>query len=405
MPNFTRDNLSLRNVSFAFLVLFAFVQCLSISVGNYIFGVFLFLLILSIVSDWKNHRLGELVLRCKANKWWFFAFAFFLLTMLFSAFSSPDILRGLKTWFFHCFYRVLPFFFVLIFFPEPKKAKLLLAICILSCLVDVLVGIYLGPLPGGRYKGIYGHPMTLAGFLCISIPVVFACLFRWDQKPVWLILEFVTFCVLVTGLFLNQTRGAWIALLVTLLLLGLWLSMKSLKKFFFLLVLCVGIFGVFQGNQQFTARFESISSTAMQSNKERMLMWESAMEMFKDDPVFGVGLGQYSLQYQNHYIKPQARERFQNHAHSNIFQMLGENGTVGTLGFLVLFFYIFSYAIKALLKNKRTFAPVMFSVTLALFIQGLTEYNFGNSAVIRFYWLTLACLVVLSSNNLGIVQK
>lgn len=34
--------------------------------------------------------------------------------------------------------------------------------------------------------------------------------------------------------------------------------------------------------------------------------------------------------------------------------------------------------------------------TTALMLQGLTEYNFGNGAVMKIYWFVLACLIVLS---------
>ena len=36
------------------------------------------------------------------------------------------------------------------------------------------------------------------------------------------------------------------------------------------------------------------------------------------------------------------------------------------------------------------------SATVCLLLQGFTEYNVGNSAVIKMYWLVLGLLVVLS---------
>ena len=57
-------------------------------------------------------------------------------------------------------------------------------------------------------------------------------------------------------------------------------------------------------------------------------MWESAYEMFKDHPVFGVGIGQYASKYLNEYKSPEAKEK-QNHCHNNFLQMLAENGVAG----------------------------------------------------------------------------
>ena len=36
--------------------------------------------------------------------------------------------------------------------------------------------------------------------------------------------------------------------------------------------------------------------------------------------------------------------------------------------------------------------------SLALVLQGMTEYNFGNSAVMKSFWLVQGCLLVLSTN-------
>ena len=34
---------------------------------------------------------------------------------------------------------------------------------------------------------------------------------------------------------------------------------------------------------------------------------------------------------------------------------------------------------------------------IALMLQGLTEYNFGNSAVMKVFWLVQGCLVVMEN--------
>ncbi len=41
---------------------------------------------------------------------------------------------------------------------------------------------------------------------------------------------------------------------------------------------------------------------------------------------------------------------------------------------------------------------MMCASALALVLQGLTEYNFGNGAVMKSFWLVQGCLLVLSQN-------
>ena len=124
-------------------------------------------------------------------------------------------------------------------------------------------------------------------------------------------------------------------------------------------------------------------------------MWESAYEMFKDHPVFGVGIGQYSSKYLNEYKSPEAKEK-QNHCHNNFLQMLAENGVAGFIGFCLLFGYILLSSLKNAFFKCSPYYVLIFGSSLALLLQGFTEYNFGNSAVIKYYWATLGCLLVLA---------
>ena len=74
--------------------------------------------------------------------------------------------------------------------------------------------------------------------------------------------------------------------------------------------------------------------------------------------------------------------------------MLAENGIIGLLSYLLAFGYILWSGLKNYLLNQNPYSLMIASSTTALFLQGLTEYNFGNGAVMKIYWLVLACLVV-----------
>ncbi len=125
-------------------------------------------------------------------------------------------------------------------------------------------------------------------------------------------------------------------------------------------------------------------------------MWQSAFHMFQDHPVLGVGLGQYKSNYQEKYILPEAKEREIGHAHNNFIQMAAENGAVGLAGFLVLISGFIGVSLWRFRKEKNPYTLMMAMSTLALILQGLTEYNFGNSAVMKCFWLAEGCLLVLS---------
>ena len=203
-------------------------------------------------------------------------------------------------------------------------------------------------------------------------------------------------------------------------------------------------------------RVDSIDDFKNTSNRSRLIIWGTSIEMFKEHPVLGVGLGNYKNVYQNEHIAPrveverksikglpsfrklnkseqavvlkepvnlwkvqgykklkkQERNEFNkayikfrfeyslsklNHAHNNILQMLAENGLIGFIGYIFAFGFILWKNFKNFLLNKNPYALMIVGSTSALFLQGLTEYNFGNSSVMKIYWLVLACLIILAN--------
>ncbi|MBO5143761.1 MAG: hypothetical protein J6C46_12375, partial [Clostridia bacterium] len=73
-----------------------------------------------------------------------------------------------------------------------------------------------------------------------------------------------------------------------------------------------------------------------------------------------------------------------------------ENGLVGFAGYVFAFGYILWRNIKNYFVNKNPYALMIAGSTGALVLQGLTEYNFGNGAVMKLYWLVLGCLIMLA---------
>ena len=80
-------------------------------------------------------------------------------------------------------------------------------------------------------------------------------------------------------------------------------------------------------------------------------------------------------------------------------QMLAENGVVGFLGFMQLIIFLIGYSLYYFYKERNPYFMMMSMSTLALVLQGFTEYNFGNSAVMKSFWLLQGCLLVLAADR------
>ena len=115
--------------------------------------------------------------------------------------------------------------------------------------------------------------------------------------------------------------------------------------------------------------------------------------MFEDHPLVGVGFAQFRNAYQGQYILPEAKEPHLGHAHNNVMHMLAECGIIGLLA-LVFFWYAYlSYGFRTWIAAHHIAALLIPAILLGLILQGMTEYNMGNSAVMKLYWTLMGlCL-------------
>ena len=368
-----------------------------------------------------------------------------------SALFSGHIGAGLKVWADFFLWRFMPFMIVLFVFDNKSKVERLLCASLAGFLIDCLYAIYQGVfvyklnIAHGRAAGFVGHPMTLAGWACILLPVLLVFIFRKDIAGKFYVGFASLFAVGCIALVFNSTRGAWLALAIVLPLISIPYILKNKKVFmvFTSVILVIGV--AIASSSSFMNRISSISDTKTNwSNTSRFIIWDTAYGIFKEQPMFGCGLGQFKREFKNRfavsnemqkdaneyhkYVKNKkanklskeqkniSKEKLKeiantnhkvweykalgklDHAHNNFMQMLGENGIVGLFGYTCAFGYILWYNIKNYFTNKNPYALMIFGSTGALLLQGLTEYNFGTGAVMKLYWLVLACLIVLASH-------
>lgn len=306
----------------------------------------------------------------------------------------------------------------------------------------------------GGASGFVGHPMAFAGMSCILLPILYVFIIKENLNNYLRLFYSIAFIIGCIASFFNATRGAWIALAIVLLVESVVIAFKNKRIILLLVSIVIVSTAILVENQSFVKRASSICDLKSASVASRLIMWDTALTMFQKQPLLGVGLGRYKFVYQDEYMKPQLEEKRDamrnlpgfdkldsseqeliltsqaniweikglkklkqvdrrkirseyeklampnllvklGHAHSNIFQILAENGLIGFWGYVFAFGFILWKNIKNYLMNKNTYALMIVGSTTALMLQGLTEYNFGNSSVMKIYWLVLACLIVL----------
>ena len=376
------------------MMAFAMLSFVSIALGNVLLGL---ATALFLVYVYKNGIKIE-----EEHKGYFYAYGFFVFTLLLSALFSGDILKGLKEWANLCIWRAMPFFIIVLTIKDAARVKKILAASLVGITIGFLCIGYQAYHGSFRAAGFYGHPMTFGGFLCIYLPLISVWFFEsLKLKNKQTLLSAVVLALALMAWLFNATRGAWVALAPVLLFIFGYYSWKNKKIMALCLVLLCAGGAYLVNNPRFVQRTASIVSQKDGSNRARFIFWNESIKVFKDHPVLGVGLGQAKrVIRESKEYKP-----YFTHYHSNIFQMLAENGVVGLLGYLGFMGCYLKKSFWQFVSQKNPIALIIASATLALFVQGITEYNFGNSAVMKAYWLITGILSVAIKLNDKFTRK
>ncbi len=373
---------------------FALLSFISIALGNVLLGL---TAAMFVAYTYKNkHKLTL----AQGLRPYYYTIGFFVLTMLVSALASGDVALGAKRWADLWVWRLLPFFVLTLTIKDKMSAKKILLCALTGLTLGSLCLIYQGLSGDVRASGFFGHPMTFAGYFCTYLPVFLVCFLDERVLGKWRWCAGAAFVLGCLALLFNATRGAWLATAAVVLFILAYYGLRRHSKAAIACLLVLACAGAaLTQYKPFMQRLNTITDSKFQSNTERLLLWSSAWNMYKDHPLLGVGLGQYKDNYQKKYISPQAKEPDLGHAHNNFLQMLAENGTIGFSGFVVLVACLVGYSFYSFFKQGDPYALMTSMSALALVLQGCTEYNFGNSAVMKSFWLVQGCLLVLARKD------
>lgn len=238
-----------------------------------------------------------------------------------------------------------------------------------SVLVSVVVGIhaffqYLGfsevAREGARVDATLGNAIYLGGYMLVHF---FATLWLlWDLKKrhrsgstIWLLAFYVLALILqVSSIFLSQTRGSILGLLGGLGLFALISALfarahprvrKVSALVVVLLLFLVGGFFIARDTKlvqetKVLNRLANISLTEG-TGGSRIILWQIAVEGFKDKPILGWGQEGYIDVFNKHY-RPELHgdEPWFDRAHNIVLNWMVVGGALGVLAYLSIWVFL-----------------------------------------------------------------
>lgn len=354
-------------------------------------------ILLSIFYIWKHrHDLYVPSYVKKYSK----TFALMLLLLLPSAVLTNNISVGLPEFINVWLWRIPVFFVIALCIRDKKTLFTMLAVFFVDFGIDNLVAFY-QHVSGmtDRGWGFGSSVLTISGLMVMLVPIF--CVILLDSafpsyvkaSALWA-LGCVGF-----GMYGNQSRGSWLFNMIMVPIVSLPYILKRFGCVVAVLATLGGIVWGFSTQPQYVARFESITNTTTDgSNLGRFDVWTSSINMFKDHPVTGVGIGQWRTIYEASYRLPTENQHLY-HAHNNFIQLLGEVGLLGLLGVLIFYGSIIVDNFVVWFKKRDPYSLcAMIAVICYVFVFGQVEYTLDNSSGMRIMYFMLATMLQLRDN-------
>lgn len=235
-----------------------------------------------------------------------------------------------------------------------------------------------------RINGPVSHVMTFSGLVMV-LSLMFL-VFWWHQRK-WLYLAVVAFTTM--ALLLSLTRSAWLGWLVAV---GVLILATRTRRFVLYLAPAAILIVTFLPLPIF-GRLISTLDLQQTSNFDRIRMNQAGIEMIRDRPLFGVGVGNVKTEYALYRAQDAPRPR-PPHLHNNVVQLWAERGILALLAYVTFVALFLRECIKARHGAHKMYAQAGIAMSVSLAVAGLFEFNFGDTEVFYLMMNVMAYLIV-----------
>jgi O-antigen ligase len=247
-----------------------------------------------------------------------------------------------------------------------------------------------------RFQGLFTHPDNLGLFLgrALAFTAALAWFLTEPGETLRRRAYILATLVMIPALVLSYSRGAWLAVVVAVGV-SLWMvGGRAARVFTGALVaggaglLALAALGRLP---------ERILHTG--SGLIRLDLWQTALAMLRDHPVFGIGLDQFLNQYQGPYADPaHQQERWLSHPHNLLLDCWL---SLGIIGVLVAGWIMVRVILGALALIRRTDArgaalarAVLAGMTVVV-VHGLVDNSYFLPDLALTFWLFCALLQMM----------
>jgi len=228
------------------------------------------------------------------------------------------------------------------------------------------------------WYGDWDGPNVFAILFLISASITLEFIFG-KYKLMTRIIASACFLTFIVAIYYTNSRGAVLALVFGIAFY-FWDRIKNIGTMVFAVLILVGIFSFGP------SRMSEVNSNES-SARERTWLWEQGLTMLQENPLLGVGRGQFAKNVDSELI-----------AHNNYVQNFAETGLLGFFFFVSMLWFTFK-GNYILIKNTKELDPEIVSLAWML-ITALVTYSAATFFVVMeldllYFTIGLATAVYL----------
>ena len=241
-----------------------------------------------------------------------------------------------------------------------------------------------------RITATFRHANDFAAYLCLLFFSFAGALFaaRKTSLSRWIIwIIFLGFAAVAVCLGWTLSRGAWVGVFVSLLLMS-WVQNKKWIMVLGAILLC---WICFFSTGAIRERIQTLGNFTSGTVSERMILWRESADMIKVSPWLGFGINTFSDNMPQFKSKTQITNH--QYAHNGYVQMTVEMGHVGLGSFLALLFYFF-YSNRRIARGDgpsfhRICAGTMVFGILSFLIHSATDTSLHSLLLVNNLWFSM----------------
>lgn len=268
-------------------------------------------------------------------------------------------------------------------------------------------------------KGTTGNINIFAASMNAKIAMLLIGFIHFKDARKWFVL-IVIFCATAV-IFLVSARAAFVALGLELLTFTFfYLKIYKIKKATILHLTAILVFVLFafafsknvfeKASLSKTGRYASISNRLQDINdgndvsaSKRLFFWKNSIKMIAENPILGVGIGNYMLESIKYEREFQNDAIVSSHSHNDFLETATESGVLSTLFYISVFLLLVFMNLKNLFSNSDNQTKLVALLALLLiFGYGIDAFfNFPLYRPIMQLFFAICLLFTILNNSVS----